>query len=86
MVRIDENLDLIGDNGGFFSKLIEKLKDVSIVRVYLFFINIFWEYFWEFNFFFMKLGFVRLIKISLFVIWFFCKEWGWYFWVVEFGC
>lgn len=40
LARIDENLDLTGDNGGFFSKSIEKLKDASIVRVHSPFINI----------------------------------------------
>ena len=35
LARIDENLDLTGTNGNFFSKSIEKLKDASLVSVRL---------------------------------------------------
>lgn len=31
LARIDENLDLTGANGNFFSNSIEKLKDASVV-------------------------------------------------------
>lgn len=40
LVRINENVDFI--EYGFFVKLIEKLKSVIFVSVYLFYINVLW--------------------------------------------